>query len=118
MRLQLGWSGLVGGLAGPHQMRPWPGCLFGWLGSLIARCLVFHSRWKLRAGVLLTRPQRGMTTDAVPHHPTSPAPPPLARLVGALASLAGVGLYNFKLKHQPLRCAALHFGGGVSVLGS
>ncbi|KAL4451496.1 hypothetical protein ABPG75_007158 [Micractinium tetrahymenae] len=25
------------------------------------------------------------------------------RLVGALASLAGVGLYNFKLKHMPLR---------------
>jgi len=31
-------------------------------------------------------------------------PPFLAcRLVGALASLAGVGLYNFKLKHVPLR---------------
>lgn len=25
------------------------------------------------------------------------------RLVGALASLAGVALYNFKLKHMPLR---------------
>ena len=25
------------------------------------------------------------------------------RLVGALASLAGVGLYNYRLKHTPLR---------------
>jgi hypothetical protein len=27
----------------------------------------------------------------------------VCRLVGALASLGGVGLYNFKLKHTPLR---------------
>jgi hypothetical protein len=29
------------------------------------------------------------------------------RLVGALASLAGVGLYNYRLKHTPLRWVTL-----------
>lgn len=38
----------------------------------------------------------------MPDLAASPAPG-VCRLVGALASLVGVGLFNFKLKHMPLR---------------